>query len=343
MASWLALGSLEMLGCRTARSHTAVCCVSQDGVLTETATRVLASTGSFSATDAAGAANVAALQRVGSFPSPVGVNLAEALRTTAHAAPCGLSAPAPGGGGDSRSSPAAASPSSATAAAAAAADGADDEGHEGTSPAGCDARAAPGVGASPGQTAEGPDVPASGGAATEAKHGVGGSEPVARLRGGAGLGEHAPSRSNLATAGESSTSAAAASPEPKGSGSPVGAKPAKSPLAAAPVLGSSEAADTQNGGISAAAADSVGAGAGRGAGEGGAMRQERKKGSFLQKLSPLRLIRASGRNGGAGKARRPSASRADSQDEPQYAGQSEEDLRHEQVPTALVITGLEFL
>ena len=336
-------------------------------MLTETATRVLASTESFSATDAAGAANVAALQRVGSFPAPVGVDLAEALRTTAHAAPCGLSVPAPGDGAGSKSSPAAGTLSTAAAAAAAVEDS-DDEGLGRTSLRGSDAGAAPGAGASPGQTAAaGAEAPASaGGAAAEANRSDGGARPVSRLRGGAGPGEHALSRSDPTAAGGSSASAAAAAPnprgggspegakpssisaaatapDPRGSGSPEGAKPAKSPLAAAPVLGSSEAANARNGGISAEAADSVGAGSGGGAEEGSVTGQDRKKESFLQTLSPLRLIRASGRSGSARAAPGTGAPDADSQDELQYAGQSDEDLRHEQVTTASIANSPEFL
>lgn len=58
----------------------------QDGVLSETATRVLASTSSFKRSDSRSGA---ALQRIGSFPvASRGSSLAGALQTTALVAPC---------------------------------------------------------------------------------------------------------------------------------------------------------------------------------------------------------------------------------------------------------------
>lgn len=310
-------------------SWTAFRRVMQDGVLSELATRVLASIKSFSATNAASAANMAALQRIGSFASPVGVDLAEALRKPAHAAPCNPRAPAHGGGAGGGDSVAAPRPSAAAATTAAAVDGSDDEVSERISLVGADACAASVIGASSAQpSAEAANAPASGdGAAAEAVSGVGCAGPFSRLRGGAGSSEHGPSRSDLAPSGGASTSAATAASDSMGGGSPGGEKVAKSPLEAAPVLGSSEEADAQNSSISTTAADSVGADTGDGLEQKAMTRKDRKTRSLLQMLSRLPLIRASGKSCSAGNA--PGAAVPDA--DVQQAGQSGKDLQHQQV------------
>ena len=292
--------------------------VMQDGVLSKLATRVLASIESFSTTNPASAANMAALQRIGSFVSPVGVDLAESLRTTAHAAPWNPHASTPG------DAIAASRPSAAAATAAAVVDSSGDEVGERTLRAGANACAAPVIGASSAQTAtEAANAPASGGgAAAEALSGVGCAGPLARLRDGAGSGKHGPYRSGLAPAGDSSTSAAATASDSMGGGSPGGAK-----LAAAPVLDSSEGSDARNSSISTTAADSVGANTGDGLTQKATTRKEHKTGFLLQMLRRLPPIRALSKSGSVGKP--PGAGAPDA--DVQQVGQSDMDLRHKQV------------
>ena len=127
----------------------------QDGVLSETATRVLATAGSFSGTNAQGAAHAAALQRIGSF-SPAGADLAAAVQAAADAGPWRPAAAvcdtAGERGGASEAAAAAVPPESSPRAAGEAGDGAETGGWSEAS------------------------TQASAGAA----------EPAARLRGGAG-------------------------------------------------------------------------------------------------------------------------------------------------------------
>ena len=293
-------------------------------MLSEIATRVLASIKSFSATNAASAAHVAALQRVGSFAPPKGVDLAEALQRAAHEGPCDRHAPTPGGGAGGEDSSAASRPSSADAAtAAAAADGSCDEVRERNLLAGADVCAASAIRA---PKKAGPNAPTSGGGAVaEAQMGIGGAGSFARLRRRAESGEQAPCRSNLTTAGDSLTWAAA--PDPACGGRPAGAEQARSPLAAAPVLGTSGAADARNGSSSAATADIISSEVGADVKQKAVTEDEHKTGSFRQKLKQLLLIRALGPSTSAGRA--PGAGAPDA--EIQQAVQSEKDLRHEQV------------
>ena len=292
-------------------------------MLSEIATRVLASIKSFSATKAASAAHVAALQRVGSFAPPKGVDLAEALQRAAHEGPCDRHAPAPGGGAGGEDSSAASRPSADAATAAAAVYDSCDQVLERNPLAGADVCAALAIGAPQTAIAGANASTSGGGAVAEAQLGIGGAGPFARLRRRAESGEHAPCRSNLTTAGDSLTWAAA--PDPACGGRPAGAEQARSPLAAAPVLGTSGAADARNG--SAATADIISSEAGADVKQKAVTEDEHKTGSFRQKLKRLLLIRASGPSTSAGRA--PGAGAPDA--EIQQAVQSEKDLRHEQV------------